>query len=198
MNALPAILQSLGVGIALSVGTLTVMIFVFTWWVRRVAKGSVYAYFVEENKQISTKLSKVVDGRIDLIGPDGDPEAYVVHPDKTLWTFWPPGVPQFLKVPIPSNLYVRDQAEPIDPYKGKKLVTASSLRYMTDEGMLKQTWKEARESVGLKPVGAGKSNMLIYILLFLAVLVGLVSIYMVMGVSSDVDSLMKALTGGGG
>lgn len=196
MNLIPALIQSIGTGLLLSVGTLTVLIFVFTWWVRKVAKGGVYAYFVEENKQISTKLSKVIDGRIDIIGPDGDPEAYVVHPDKTLWTFWPPGVPQFLKVPIPSGWYVRDQAEPLDPYSGKSLVTASSLKYMTDEGMLKQTWKEARESVGLKATGAAGSNMLIYILLLLAVIAGAVSVYMTMNVSSDVDELIKALMGG--
>ncbi len=197
MNALWVTIQSAGVGLALVIGTLTIMIFLFTWWIRKIAKGSVYAYFVEENNQVSTRLAKVVDGRLDIIGPDGDPESYVVHPKKTLWTFWPPGVPQFLKVPIPSCMYVRDRAEPIDPFRGKSLVTASALKYMTDEGVLKQTWKEARESIGLKPVSQVKSNLVMYILLGLAITVGFVSVYMVMGISSDVDTLTKALGGGG-
>ena len=132
-----------------------------------------------------------------MIGPDGDPESYIVSPEKPMWTFWPPGVPQFLKVPIPSGLYVRDRAEPSDPYGGKSLVTASSLRYMIDEGMMKQTWKEARESVGLKPAGTGRSAAIIYIMLFAAVAVGAVSIYMVLGMSADVSSLTQLLIGGG-
>lgn len=196
MNAVPALLQSLGVALGLAVGTITILMVSFTWWVRKTAKGSVYAYFIEENKQVSVALAKVVDGRIDITGPDGDPEAYIVHPDKTLWTFWPPGVPQFLKVPIPTNFYVRDRAEPIDPYGGRQIVTASSLSYMIDEGMLKQTWKEAKESVGIKGPMLSKGNLFIYILLGLAICVSLVSIYMILGVSSDVNTLLKSLGGG--
>lgn len=197
MNAVWVTLQSAGVGLALAIGTLTVMIFLFTWWIRRVAKGSVYVYILEENKQVSTKLAKVIDGRVDVIGPDGDPESYVVNPEKSLWTFWPPGVPQFLKVPIPSGMFVRDQAEPIDVYGGKSLVTASMLTYITDEGMMRQTWKDAREAVGLKTRGGGGIGLVGYILLFTAILVGVVSIYISMGVSSDVNELLSVLKGGG-
>jgi hypothetical protein len=153
----------------------------------------VFAYFIEPNKQITSKLLKVKGNRVETKGPGGDPEAYVVAPEKAMWKHWPDGVPNFIKEPMPAMIYVRNRAEPIDPFNRKSLVTAASLRYMLDEGMLKQTWKEAKEAAGLK--GAQGKEILPIILIGIALLLLIVSIYLAWSTSGDVSDLKHMMEG---
>lgn len=183
------IIMFVGVGSAVIV----VMLMVMTWWVRRAVRGKVYALFIEANKQISSEVLAVKNQRIETKGPGGTEEAYVLSPTKALWKHWPDGVPNFLKEPIPALFYVRNRAEPIDPFGTASLITAASLRYMLDEGMLKQSWKDARDAAGL--TSSVRSAWIPIILSGLALLLAIVTIVLLMRVSGDVGEVKDVLGG---
>jgi len=192
------LVQSLGmsIGIAVVVGMLAIggCLAGITWWVRRATRGNVYCFFIEPNKQITTKLLKVKGNHVETTGPSGDPEMYMLAPSKAMWRHWPDGVPNFVKEPIPSLLYVRNRAEPLDPYSGKKIITGSSLFYMQDEGMLKQTWKEAKEAIGIRG-GVQNRDILLLALVAGILVLTVVSLYMSWTASSNVSDLKGLLMG---
>ena len=109
------------------------------------------------------------------------------------WHSWPPGFPSWVKEPIPAAVYVRNQAEPIDPNNTKSLITAQSLRYMTDEEMLKQTWKDARQSIDEeKPFSQTKIAMYITA----ALVIGFVAVaYMTYSTMGSVEEIQMILEG---
>jgi len=116
-------------------------------WVKRAAKGKVYAFFFEPNREVSTELVNVgVEGNPERLKAKDDAE-YSIVPDRTFWFFWPPGFPQFVKQPIPALIYNRNKPDPISPDSQVSVVTAQSMRFMLDENMLRQTYKDARDAV---------------------------------------------------
>ncbi len=193
------LLQATGMSLGIAVVVCGLAIFFLlagmTWWIRRKTKGNVFIYFIEPNKQINTKLLKVKGNHVVTTGPSGDPEMYMLSPKKAMWQHWPPGVPNFVKEPIPTLIYVRNRAEPLDPYSGKKIITGSSLFYMQDEGMLKQTWKEAREAVGIRGALQQSRDVLMLGLIIVVGVVAIIGLYMTWKMAGDVSSL-KHMIGG--
>ena len=97
--------------------------------------------------------------------------------------------------PIPAAIYVRNQAEPLDPINTKSLITAHSLRYMTDEEMLKQTWKDAREAVDAQ--NAFNSNK-IALYISAATVVAIVAVgYMSYSTMGHMEEIKLILQGAG-
>lgn len=115
--------------------------------VRRNAQGKLWGIFVEPNREVTSELLS-----LDLTTPgkvnSTDGGEYVVSPNRVFSFSWPPGYPSWVREPIPCCIFVRNQAEPIDPTQTESIVTAQSLKYMLDEGMLRQTWLDARDSLG--------------------------------------------------
>ena len=168
MELIVTLIKSFGLMMGISGGTLLVFGLAMIVWVRRNAKSKVFAFFVEPNRELTTELI--------TIDPQANPEKvrskdggdYLIHPTKMFWHSWPPGFPSWVKEPIPAVIYVRNGAEPLDPVNTKSLLTAHSLRYMTDEEMLRQTWKDAREQLDAdKPFNQSKLSF--YLAGFVAV-----------------------------
>jgi hypothetical protein len=110
------------------------------------------------------KLFKPLSNTI-VIGKGPDALKFLVHPSKFFWTRWPPGMPTWIQEPVPALLYVEGNCEPLDPYDRKSLITPQSLHKISDEAMLKQTWKDVRDATGVAP----KENKLLLILVVVAV-----------------------------
>ena len=192
MDLVITLIQSFGLMMGISGGTLVFFALATIIWVRKNAKSKVFAFFLEPNRELTTELITV--------DPEGTPEKirskdggdYLIHPTKMFWHSWPPGFPAWVKEPIPAAVYVRNQTEPLDPANTKSLITAHSLRYMTDEEMLKQTWKDAREQLNEdKPFSQTKISL--YITIALVVAVGAVA-YMswnTMGILQDIQILLE-------
>jgi hypothetical protein len=163
------LIKSFGLMMGISGGTLLVFGLAMIVWVRKNAKSKVFAFFVEPNRELTTELI--------TIDPQGNPDKvrsedggdYLIHPTKMFWHSWPPGFPSWVKEPIPACLYVRNQAEPLDPVNTKSILTAHSLRYMTDEEMLRQTWKDAREQLDAdKPFNQSKISLYLSVAIVIA------------------------------
>lgn len=192
MDLIITLVQSFGLMMGISAGTLVFFALATIIWVRKNAKSKVFAFFLEPNRELTTELITV--------DPEGTPEKirskdggdYLIHPTKMFWHSWPPGFPTWVKEPIPAAVYVRNQTEPLDPANTKSLITAHSLRYMTDEEMLKQTWKDAREQLNEdKPFSQTKISLYITIALVIAVVAVAYMSWNTMGIMQEIQILLE-------
>ncbi len=160
-------------------------------WIRRTSKDKVFAFFIEPNRSISTELLSIDYKNQPEKVRAGDGGDYIIDSKKMFWHQWPPGFPEWLKEPIPSAIYVRNRCDPVDPEGGKSIVTAHTLRYMTDEGVLKQTWEDAREAMG-EDNSLSKKNISLYV--SLAALAGVIIVgYLVWILTDTVNSIAQAI-----
>ena len=142
MDIVVDLIKSFGLMMGVSGGCLIFFGLSMIIWVRRNAKSKVNAFYVEPNREFTAELLSIdfKENPEKLRSKDGGD--YLIHPTKMFWHSWPPGLPAWVQEPIPAAIYVRNQAEPLDPINTNSLITAHSLRYMTDEEMLNQTWKD--------------------------------------------------------
>ena len=192
MGLIVTLIQSFGLMMGISGACLVVFALSAIIWVRRNAKGKIYAFFLEPNRELTTELLNInlEDNPEKVRSKDGGD--YLIHPTNMFWHSWPPGLPAWVQEPIPAAIYVRNQAEPLDPINTKSLITAHSLRYMTDEEMLKQTWKDAREAVDAqKAFNSNKIGMYICGAMVIAlVAVGYMS-YSTMGHMEEIKLILQ-------
>jgi len=159
-------LKSLGMSFAIMAVVLVIALVATLFWVRTTVRGKVYCYVLAENKQMRGHLLKPQSNCV-VIGSGENAPKLLIHPSKQFWSFYPPGFPKFTQEPVPTYFYVAGNAEPLDPYDRKSLISPESLRKISDEAMLKQTWKDVKESIGLK--GGAKNDKIMLILILVAV-----------------------------
>jgi len=162
MDIFLVILKSLGTSLGICAVVLVVFLVVMMFWVRTAVRSRVYCFFLNESKQLTGGLHKPENNTI-IVGSDDNAPKYLIHPKKQFWSYWPPGLPRFVQEPVPSYIYVAGNAEPLDPYDTTALISPESLRKISDEAMLKQTWKDVRETLGIKGKLGGNMLMLILI-----------------------------------
>lgn len=132
-------------------------------WVKKAAKGKAYAFFFESNRELTTELISVgVNGNPERFQAKDEAE-YIVSPERMFWYNWPPGLPEWVKQPIPCSMYIRNKPDPLDHTAGPdSLVSAQSLKYMMDENMLRSTWKDASDSINDNKT-LGRNNWVLYL-----------------------------------
>jgi len=192
MEVLVVILKSLGMSLGICS---VVMVFFFVgmlFWVRTAVRDRVYCFFLSGNRQMKGKLLKP-KGDVIIVGSGEDSVKYVQHSSKQFWSFWPPGMPRFVQEPIPTLLYVEGNIEPLDPYDRKSLMSPEALMKISDEAMLKQTWKDVRETMGMK--STLKGNMLLLILVLVAVLASAAAAYLTFTMSGQIDLIITRMGG---
>ena len=144
------IAESFGLAMGIAVITMIVFLVGSVFYIRVKVKGRVYCYILAANKQLYGYLLKPLGFSV-LVG-DGDKAAkFLIHPALQFWSFWPPGFPRNVQEPVPTYLFCEGNAEPIDPFNRRALISPESLMKISDESMLKQTWKDVKDSLGLKP-----------------------------------------------
>ena len=192
MDVFIVILKSLGT----SLGIVSVVLIVFLvgtmFWVRTAVRSRVYCFFLSESKQMTGGLYKPESNTI-IVGNGDDAPKYLIHPSKQFWSFWPPGLPRFVQEPVPTYFYVQGNAEPLDPYDRTALISPESLRKISDESMLKQTWKDVRETLGIKAKFGG--NMLLLILIAVVGLLAGVAAFIGFTNMGVLDEIMRMLGG---
>jgi len=150
MDPTTAILLTLGKTVGLMCGTLAIMVIgliVFMdIWAKRHTAGMIYAIFLEQ-RSLFSKLLKIENGKVYL-GKGDDKEEYLLDTDKQFWAWWPAGMPKMVQVPVRAHWYIRNTPEPVDPENAEASISARSLRMISDEAMLRSTWKDIRESIG--------------------------------------------------
>jgi hypothetical protein len=162
--------SAFGMAMGMALAVLVVFIVGTTFYVRIKASGGVYCFLLASNKQLDGFLVRP-KGYTATIGDGEDAKMFIIHPTKQFWSRWPPGFPKVLQVPVPTYIYCDGNAEPLDPYDRKALISPESLRKIADEAMLKQTWKDVKESLGIKAPPINKKMILI---LLIVIIIGVV------------------------
>jgi len=173
-------LKTIGLMIAtLAVFTAGLLVFL-DLWAKKAVQNRIYAIFLEQ-KSLSSKLLKI-DGDKIYMGRGEKKEEYLLNTDKQFWAWWPAGLPRIVQVPVRAHWYIRNRPEPVDPENMEATLSARSMMMISDEALLKQTWKDVRESTGIPAMKRGSSIALILIYITLA-LVGF-NIYVTMQLKS--------------
>lgn len=197
MNEGVTILSTLGQALLIvggfTLGFVAVTMFFTMLWVRRKVQGKVVAYFIETNRQTTEELLPIDEsGIIKSKHGDGD-EEYLIVPKKSFWSKWPKGFPVWMQESVPTLLFMRNNAEPFDPEQPQTIITAKTLKYITDEKMLKATWQDAADSIGLTPSNL-KSPLVILGILLGAGIVGLgVFLFIIFQQVQDMDIFLRSL-----
>ncbi len=192
MDIFLVILQSLGTSLGICAVVLVIFLVATMFWVRTAVRSKVYCFFLSESKQMTGGLHKPESGTI-IVGDGDDAPKYLIHPSKQFWSYWPQGLPRFVQEPVPTYFYVQGNAEPLDPYDRTALISPESLRKISDEAMLKQTWKDVRETLGIKAKLGG--NMLLLILIAVVGLLAGVAAFMSYTNMGVLDEIMRMLGG---
>jgi len=192
MEIVVVIAKSLGLSLLVCSVVLVFFCVGMLFWVRSAVRDRVYCFFMSENRQMKGKLLKP-KGNTIVVGSGEDALKYVQHSSKQFWSFWPPGMPRFVQEPVPTLLYVEGDIEPLDPYDRKSLMSPEALMKISDEAMLKQTWKDVRETMGMR--STLKGNMLLLILVLVAVLASAAAAYLTFTMSGQLDTVIQRLGG---
>jgi hypothetical protein len=176
-----------------TLGFVAVTMFFTMLWVRRKVQGKVVAHFIESNRQTTEELLPIDEsGIIKSKHGDGD-EEYLIVPKKSFWSKWPKGFPVWMQESVPTLLFMRNNAEPFDPEQIETVITAKTLKYITDEKMLKATWQDAADSIGLGPSNF-KSPIVILGILLGAGIIGLgVFLFIIFQQVQDMDVFLRSL-----
>jgi len=193
MEAFGALAKILGIVLGTMVVLTVGFAFFLDVWAKRMTHNQMYCFFVEQ-KHLFGRLLKVDNGKV-YMGKGESKEEYLLDHNKQFWTWWPPGLPKFLQVPVRSHFYVRHNPEPFDPENLDALISSTSLRLISDEAMLKQTWKDVRETTGIRASAGTNANTWVLILTFISLLVSGIVLYMVMNMQSSFEEFRKMLGG---
>jgi len=185
------ILKSVGMSLGVCAVVLFFIMVGMMFWVRKAVQDRLYCIFLSANRQMRGKLLKAQSDETIVVGSDADAPKYLTHSSKQFWSFWPPGLPRFVQEPVPTLLYVSGNAEPLDPYDRTALISPESLRKISDEAMLKQTWKDVRETLGIRP--AFGNNMILLILVVLAMVLSGVAAFLAFSNISKLEAIATAL-----
>lgn len=193
MDATWALVKIFGtvVGV-MAIGVLVLVIFIDIW-AKKATVGRFNCLFLEQ-KHLFSRLLKEDSGHVYL-GRGENREQYLLDPGKQFWAHWPAGLPAALQVPVRAHFYVRYNPEPWDPEKLEALISSRSLRIISDEAMLKTTWKDVRDSAGARGgLAAGLPSWALALLLACTALSG-IALYMIMGLQKNINALL-AMFGG--
>lgn len=150
MGLFLATLQAFVIMMLISTVVMILTMAVTVFLVRRKTNNKIYIYFLEPNNQITRELVPVNGAEKVSSQGGGD---YIITPAKVKWSKWPPGLPNWAQEIVPTMFCVRNNMEPFDPMSTRSAITANSLRYITDEGMLRATWSDAREATKERGLG---------------------------------------------
>lgn len=193
LDALWAIAKVLGMVLGvMAVGVLGLVVFLDIW-AKKATVGKFYCFFLEQ-KYLFGRLLKS-EGSHVYLGKGEDREEYLLDPVKQFWAWWPQGIPQSMQVPVRAHLYVRYNPEPFDPTNLEALISAKSLRIISDEAMLKMTWKDVRDSARVGAgMAAGMPSWALILLIASASLSGF-TLYIVLGLQKSLAALANLFGG---
>jgi len=191
-------LQALGVLaeiLGIVFGTMLVLtvgfMFFLDIWAKRTTVGRIYCFFLEQ-RNLSGRLLKTDSGKV-FMGKGEDKEEYLLDHTRQFWTWWPPGLPKFIQVPVRSHFYIRHNPEPFDPENLEAMISTKSLRIISDEAMLRQTWKDVRESTGVRGAVRNSASSWVLILVFATLAVVAFNAYTIMELQTAVTDAQQSL-----
>ena len=185
---LQGMLYILGVFLAFLIVTMVVTII----WVRSSTKGRIVAFFIEHNREVQRKLINL-KGRDWFTTGKGDKELhYTIVSGRQCWSYWPAYLPRSLQERVPSYWYVRGKGDPIHPEDiPKSRISDRDLQILLDRAVMEDTWRDARESVGLGRVKVEILRNPAFWAALAACIIALGCLWICYTTSSDVSKLLR-------
>ncbi len=172
--------KTLGLMLAAVAGMLIIGAVFLDIWAKRHTANMIYCIFLEQ-RSLFSNLLKIENGKVYL-GKGDKREEYLLDTKKQFWCWWPPGLPKAIQVPVRTHWYTRNVPEPVDP-ESSTSISARSLQMISDEAMLRSTWKDIKESIGaVSPLR--KSSLIIPLLILATLAVSGFTLYLVMTVKT--------------
>ncbi len=169
---------------------IVIMVVFLDIWAKRHTSNKIYCIFLEQ-KHLFSALLKIDSGKAYL-GRGDDKEEYLLNTSKQFWTWWPPGMPRAVQVPVRSHWYLRNVPEPVDPENIESSISSRSLRMISDETMLRSTWRDIRESIGATSP-ARRESMITLVLLLVVMAVSGFALYLIMQMQTSLTEIQQLL-----
>jgi hypothetical protein len=164
-------------------------------WVKLKVKGKILAFFLENKVVVGRLLKEDKEHNCLWLGSDEDKEQYILEERKMKTSWWPSGFPPAFQEQVRVHWYVRNVPTPFDPEAHTSNISAKSLRMISDEAMLKQTWKDVREATGAR-VGAKGMGILPLMLIITAVALSAGNLILSLQGQTMLKALIKLFGGG--
>lgn len=160
-------------------------------WLKFHTRGKVIGIFVD-NKSIFSALLSIENGNQINFGKGDKREMYLLEDEKQFLSLYPAGLPRFLQIPVRTYWYIRNNSVPLNiTGKNNSGLTARMLRMISDEAMVRQTWKDVREGIGLRKQATG-SSLGLY-LVFACLAVSAFNLFMTMQSKTAIAALTEAM-----
>jgi len=188
--ALMTLGKVLGIFVGIFVVFILALIVYIDIWLKFHTRGKVVALFLD-NKSIFSALLTIEDGNKVYYGKGDKREMYVLDDKKQYLSLYPAGLPRFLQTIVRTYWYIRNTPTPIDVTGRVTALTSRMLRQISDEAMVRQTWKDVRESAG---VAAQKkaSNLALY-LVFASLALIAFNLYLTMQYGGTIKAIKAIL-----
>ena len=180
----------LGIFVGIFVLFVVILVVYVDIWVKMHTKGKIVALFLD-NRSIFGALLTIEDGNKAYYGKGDKREMYLLDDKKQYISLYPSGLPRILQAPVRTYWYIRNQPNPIDGTAKSIPLTSRMLRQISDEAMVKATWRDVRESVGVGGAQKKASNLALYIVFANLALIAF-TLYLTMQNGSSIK-VMKAL-----
>lgn len=182
-EAILVLLKTLGLMVLAVAVMIVIMIVFMDIWAKRHTTNMIFGIFLEQ-RSLFSKLLKIEGDKVYL-GRGDNREEYLLNTQKQFWAWWPPGLPRAIQVPVRAHWYLRNVPEPVDPENTSSSISSKALRMISDESMLRSTWKDIRESVG-GPTPSRQGSSLALVLVFVTLAISGFTLYLVMGIKSTI------------
>lgn len=156
-------------------------------WVRQMIKHKIYAIFLDQKHLFSKMLP--IEGEFIFLGKGDKKEKYFLDTNKQFWVTWPTVGASLIGAQVRAHWYIRNRPQPVDPLTKSSSVSATSLRMMGDEAMLRTTWKDIRETTGVHSKVRSSS---VWLIVGLAILVGL-NLYLTLNLQKIVNAIAQVV-----
>lgn len=193
LEGIGALARILGTSLAIVVIGALVMVIFFDIWAKKWTAGKFFCLFLEQ-KHLFGRLLKEDGGKV-YMGRGENREHYLLDPQRQFWAYWPAAMPSALQIPLRAHFFVRHNPEPWDPENAGAIISSRSLRIISDEAMLKTTWRDVRDSAGPRGGTAAALPTWVLVLLFATVAISGYAAYMIMGLQRNVSTLMQMFGG---
>lgn len=146
---------------------LMMMYIILNEYIKRAGKGKFLVFF-QNQRAFGGQLLKEENGHLYL-GKGKDREKYNLSEARQLYCLWPGGpIPRSMQTVMRVHLYNKGFPDPVDLTSNSQLMTAKSLRILTDEAMLKSSWEDVRRSLGIGVNNTANSMLIIMMVVMIA------------------------------
>lgn len=156
--------------IAMAFGVIFVILVMMAMRIKASARSKICCFYINDDKLLTWKLLEP-DSELLPWSKKGDKVKSLASKERQFDVDYPLGFPAFLQVRIKALEYVVGNAEPVNLFGTKAIITEGLLQRISDDAVMKGMWRDMREGLGLTGKKMNMKTMLIVLAIAAAILV---------------------------